>query len=307
METEKTIESAEIKKPSDKIAWHPGFYGGLELELRRWKADLIFQEEHTLSKQPLKMDMLIIKKSRDVAIDFSYGRAFREYNVIEYKSPEDTLSIDAFYKTIGYACLYKGTGETENAIPEEELTVTMFCFHHPKNLLTYLAKKGAQVRAEGGGLYQVDGKYPFTLQIVVTQELEDNDEHPLRLLTKDVEIGELQDYVRKVRDVLKEPGDQHNAAALLHVCYQAYNAAHQNREGESAMTEQQLVSLIFGNKLEEVREEAKEEALKEERERTVLDMLSDHLPLNSIMKYSKLSVERIMDIAQSNGIAVIRG
>ena len=71
------------------------------------------------------------------------------------------------------------------------------------------------------------------------------------------------------------------------------------------MTEQQLVSLIFGNKLEEVREEAKEEALKEERERTVLDMLSDHLPLNSIMKYSKLSVERIMDIAQSNGIAVI--
>ena len=71
------------------------------------------------------------------------------------------------------------------------------------------------------------------------------------------------------------------------------------------MTEQQLVSLIFGNKLEEVWEEAREEVLKEERERTVLDMLSDHLPLNSIMKYSKLSVERIMDIAQSNGIAVI--
>ena len=71
------------------------------------------------------------------------------------------------------------------------------------------------------------------------------------------------------------------------------------------MTEQQLVSLIFGNKLEEVWEEAREEVLKEERERTVLDMLSDHLPLNSIMKYSKLSIERIMDIAQSNGIAVI--
>lgn len=300
MEKARKIESAEIKKSSDKIAWHPGFYGGLELELRRWKADLLFQEEHTLSKQPLKMDMLIIKKSRDVVIDFSYGRAFREYNVIEYKSPEDTLSIDAFYKTIGYACLYKGTGETENAIPEDELTVTMFCFHRPKNLLSYLEKKGAEVRAEGGGLYRVDGKYPFPLQIVVTQELEDSDEHPLRFLTKDVEIEKLQDYIRKVRDILKEPGDQNNAAALLHVCYQAYNATHQNKEEESAMTEQQLVSLIFGNKLEEVREEA----LKEERERTVLDMLSDHLPLKSIIKYSKLSVDRVMEIANSHGIAI---
>ena len=66
------------------------------------------------------------------------------------------------------------------------------------------------------------------------------------------------------------------------------------------MTEQQLVSLIFGNKLEEVREEA----LKEERERTVLDMLSDHLPLKSIIKYSKLSVDRVMEIANSHGIAI---
>lgn len=303
METAKTMEPADIKKPSEKIAWHPGFYGGLELELRRWKADLVFQEERTLSKQPLKMDMLIIKKSRDVVIDFSYGRAFREYNVVEYKSPEDTLSIDAFYKTIGYACLYKGTGETENAIPIDELTVTMFCFHHPKNLLSHLTKEGAQVREEGGGLYQVEWKCPFPVQIVVTQELENNDEHPLRLLTKDVEIEELQDYVIRVRDLLKEPGDQNNAAALLHVCYKAYNAAHQNTEVESAMTEQQLVSLIFGNKLDEIREEA----LKEDRERTVLDMLNDHLPLNSIVKCSRLSIERIMEIAQSNGISVVRG
>ena len=300
MEKKRKMESAEIKKPSDKIAWHPGFYGGLELELRRWKADLLFQEEHTLSKQPMKMDMLIIKKSRDVVIDFSYGRAFRKYNVIEYKSPEDTLSIDAFYKTIGYACLYKGTGEKENAIPEDELTVTMFCFHRPKNLLSHLEKKGAQVRAEGSGLYHIDGKYPFPLQIVVTQELENSDEHPLRFLTKDIEIEKLQDYIRKVRDILKEPGDQNNAAALLHVCYQAYNSTHQNKEGESVMTEQQLVSLIFGNKLEEVREEA----LKEERERTVLDMLSDHLPLKSIIKYSTLSVDRVMEIAKANGIAI---
>ena len=50
----------------DKIAWHPAFYGGIELELRKWKADLIFETEHELSKEALLMDMLIIKKNRDV-------------------------------------------------------------------------------------------------------------------------------------------------------------------------------------------------------------------------------------------------
>ena len=97
---------SSVTETVDKIAWHPAFYGGIELELRKWKADLIFETEHELSKEALLMDMLIIKKSRDVNIDSPYGRAFRTYNIIEYKSPEDTLNIDGFYKTIGYACLY---------------------------------------------------------------------------------------------------------------------------------------------------------------------------------------------------------
>lgn len=50
-------EKAEI------IHWHPGFYGAVELELKQNKSDLIFENEHQLSKEPLRMDMLIINIS----------------------------------------------------------------------------------------------------------------------------------------------------------------------------------------------------------------------------------------------------
>ena len=50
----------------------------------------------------------------------------RTYNVIEYKSPEDALTIDDFYKTVGYACFYKGYGGHVNAVPINELTISIF-------------------------------------------------------------------------------------------------------------------------------------------------------------------------------------
>ena len=50
------------------------------------------------------MDLLIIKKLSDVLIENEIGHIFKKYNVVEYKSPEDGLSIDDYYKAIDYAC-----------------------------------------------------------------------------------------------------------------------------------------------------------------------------------------------------------
>ena len=41
---------------------------------------------------------------------------FRRHNVVEFKFPEDELSIDVFFKTQAYAGLYKASGETVNEI-----------------------------------------------------------------------------------------------------------------------------------------------------------------------------------------------
>lgn len=88
------------------------------------------------------MDLLIIKKLADVEIKNEIGHVFKKYNVIEYKSPDDGLSIDDYYKTVGYACLYKGLGEVVNQIPAEELTVFIFWEGYPRELFEALKMSG---------------------------------------------------------------------------------------------------------------------------------------------------------------------
>ena len=65
------------------------------------------------------MDLLIIEKRKNVQIQNEIGRIFRRHNVIEYKSPDDGMTIDDFFKTLGYAYLYKGLGEKVDQIPLE--------------------------------------------------------------------------------------------------------------------------------------------------------------------------------------------
>ena len=91
------------------------------------------------------MDLLIIKKPANVQIENEIGHIFKKYNVVEYKSPDDSLSIDDFYKTTGYACLYKGLGESINEVPAEELTVSIFRESFPRELFKALETSGSTI------------------------------------------------------------------------------------------------------------------------------------------------------------------
>lgn len=130
---------------STKIQWHPGFYATTEIELRSNKNDLHFIREYNLSKKPLQIDMLIIEKLKNVQIQNEIGKLFRKYNVIEYKSPDDEMNIDDFFKTVGYAYLYKGLGEKVNQIPLEELTASLFRERKPLDLMKELTKYGCMI------------------------------------------------------------------------------------------------------------------------------------------------------------------
>lgn len=95
-----------------KVQWHPGFIAAMNLELTQNKKDLLFEKEYNLNTKPLEIDLLIIKKEAMADISSEIGKIFRGHNILEYKSPEDHLNIDVFYKTTAYACLYKSYGKT---------------------------------------------------------------------------------------------------------------------------------------------------------------------------------------------------
>ena len=85
----------------EKIQWHPAFDAALQIELGEEAKYLTFEPEHLLSKKPMQIDVLV-KNEKKVKIRKNIGRIFRQHNIIEYKSPEDHLNIDDFYKVYGY-------------------------------------------------------------------------------------------------------------------------------------------------------------------------------------------------------------
>ena len=123
-----------------KLQWHPAFGAALRITLQDELQYLEMQEEYLLSKKPLQMDILIIKKLKDMPIRKMIGRIFRKHNIIEYKSPGDSLSINDFYKVYGYACIYQSNTNRIKEVDPQELTLTFVCCrdgsHHPCKLGT---------------------------------------------------------------------------------------------------------------------------------------------------------------------------
>ena len=203
------------------ISWHPGFYGAAELEFLSNKGDLEFQREYNLSKEPVRMDLLIIKKLSDVRIENELGHIFKKFNIVEYKNPDDALTIDDYYKTVGYACLYKGLGESVDQIPADELTISIFRESSPREMFKTMKKMGLEIEERYPGIYYISGKQAlFDTQIVVTKQLEKETHRTLRVLSKHVQEEDVRAFVEKAGK-MTEPGDRNNIDAVLHVSVSA--------------------------------------------------------------------------------------
>lgn len=96
---------------AERIAWHPGFASAVQLELLDYQGRLTFETEHELNRQPLRIDLLVVKKDASLTIDDGIAAFFRGHNVMEFKSERDSLNFDDLCKTVAYALLYKAYGD----------------------------------------------------------------------------------------------------------------------------------------------------------------------------------------------------
>lgn len=152
-----------------KLQWHPAFSAALRITLQDEMKYLEMHEEYLLTKKPLQMDVLLIKKTKNVQIEKSIGQIFRAHNIIEYKSPEDYLSINDFYKVYAYACLYQSDTDKVNEIDPSMITITFVCSHYPRGLLRHLAEvRNIISEDKGNGIYYLKGD-PIHMQLLVTR------------------------------------------------------------------------------------------------------------------------------------------
>lgn len=156
----------------------------MNLELKEYRKDLVFEKEYNLNTRPLEIDLLIIKKETSVHISNEIGCFFRGHNILEYKSPEDHLNIDTFFKTLAYASLYKSYGDTLDGIRADDLTMSIIRETRPTGLFRYFNEHGYSISTPYSGIYYIEGPFPFPAQIIVTGELDKSSHTWLNALSK---------------------------------------------------------------------------------------------------------------------------
>ena len=196
MEERATKERTAEKK---LLQWHPAFYASIQIELSEEADKLIFEREHNLGTKPMLIDVLVIKKNSEDRILKNIGRIFRKFNIVEYKSPEDYLSIDDFYKVYGYCCFYKSQAEKQNGIKVDELTITFICSHYPRKFLKHLKSK-RQIRVEkcDHGIYYLIGD-SIPMQLIVTPKLSKEENLWLKHLTNKLKSNEVEHLIKEFK------------------------------------------------------------------------------------------------------------
>ena len=261
------------------LQWHPAVYAGFQVELEEEAERLEFENEHQLGTKPLEVDILITKMDTCIPICKNIGQIFRRYNIIEYKSPGDYLSIDDFYKVYAYACLYKCNAGRVEQIKVSEMTVTFVCYRYPRKLVQYLMKhRGYSIEQKEEGIWLIGGD-EFAMQIIVTSKLSKEDNPWLFYLNNPVkDIRTAEDLIRRYEKNKKN----HLYASVMDLIVRANEGIFKEAKGMCKALEELMADELEAKRAEgkrlgmaEGRAEGRAEGKAEGKAENVLELLGD--------------------------------
>lgn len=290
----------EEKRP-DKIPWHTGFQGAVELEFRENKDDLVFEREYYLSKEPLRIDSLIIKLINGAKIKNEIGHIFKGHNILEYKGPDDSVNIDVLFKALGNAFLYKGLSKKVDAIPGDEITVSILIEKKPVEFFKAVECLGGTFESEFPGIYYIKGITVLDTQLVVFEELEGKKHSSLRLLSKAVSEEDAKTFLQSTADIILQ-GDKDNMNAVLEVSILGNRKMYQRlRKEEYRMCE--ALRDLFKDEIEEEKAAAVNEAVaetkREEEKKNAIETENKVAGMiKSLMKSSKVDADKAMELLE---------
>ena len=207
-------ESEEKMSKELRTQWHPAFVSAMKLELIEDAEYLDYTSEYNLNTKPLEMDLLIVKKEKDVEIKNEIGKIFRRHNIVEYKSPDDSMNLNTYMKVIAYACLYKAYENRVDEIELSEITITMVREKKPIKLFQWFVKNGYQIEEVFKGIYYVTGDNQFLTQIIVSKDLSKNNQKWLTLLSRELSKTDAKRVVSQLEALTEESEKKHGDSVL---------------------------------------------------------------------------------------------
>jgi len=146
--------------------WHPPFYQGLIAVLDPTEKSLVFQDEHRLSKEALRIDVLVTTNDSDIPENHALVKMFKKHNVFEYKAHNDSLTKEDYTISVGKGHIYSGFKKVKMS----EITVTFVVNKFPRTVMEHLTEeRNFTVEDKGDGLHYIHGDV-FPIQILVCRK-----------------------------------------------------------------------------------------------------------------------------------------
>lgn len=241
------------------------FRAAMRLELAKDEAVLQQEEEYLLNTAALQVDMLIYKLLPEPVLQNEIGRFFLKYNIVAYKSPDDELGMDEFFKAYAYAALFKASGKTQDSIKVEDITVTFIRMRKPDKLFKELEQRKCIISPAYQGIYYLEspGGLGFRTQFIITREL--SQEHIwLRSLSNNIDRETAQQLIVSV-DQLIELQEKNCADSILEAVLSANQEIYRKLRMEDDAIMCQALMELMADEVEAIREKYRIEGIVEGR------------------------------------------
>ena len=123
------------------------------------------------------------------------GAIFKKYNLVEYKSPRDSLGEKIYYRTMGYANLL--IAYEDDRFTMDDVTITFVRQAKPVKLMKQLREWGFDIGEYEPGIYHVRKTDHADMQIIVTRLLGKQ----YKWISKLTDQVELEDVKNMIDDI----------------------------------------------------------------------------------------------------------
>ncbi|GHU02051.1 hypothetical protein FACS1894147_03120 [Spirochaetia bacterium] len=290
-----------MKTPSRGLATasprHPAFVTAIRLELADYKNVLEFTAEHQLTTEPLRIDVLIIKKPPEVVIEKNIAAIFRSVNIVEYKSPSKHVSVADFYKVHAYAYLYASLEKT--AITDSTLTIVES--HYPHDLIRHIKEfLHFGIEENTPGIYTVVGDV-LPVQIIDSRKLSPDENVWLKNLRRNLGVVEAHRMTKEMSQTKGLGQDGVNVGPYLEAIFKANTAVFREalKMSNGTLTMDQVLEEVGLTAKWEARGEAKGEVRGEARGKyeVARNALNEGFSVDSIQRITGLPLETINKLA----------
>jgi hypothetical protein len=270
------------KKPRNK--WTLMFAQMLALKTKDY--DLEIDYEHELFRNPMRIDVVVVKKPENVVIKNSAMKFFRNYNVIEFKGPVDNLNVAKYNKVMAYFYAYLAGKK----LSFDDVAITLVSIKKPLELLEYLEKerKYKIIPAKESGIYYIKAENLPATQLIVSKEVTAADLAWVNALRNDLTLkeglkitklfGEDEDVIQSLifanKNLLKEMEDM------------------QVKDPEI----RRILERVSGKSFVNERQQGMQQGMRERNEAIARNLKAEGMDLHAIARVTGLSFDEVLNI-----------